>query len=233
SSDVLSKHGFSTLEKAQKHVQQKYANLADGLFEKHVSHRIRICPSDVYNNPDLYLKPGDHIQRRLDAFFPFANHEGVYLGERKVAHINTESSTATGITVLTEKRLADARVDSFETFGATKEVRIIVHCIRRQSRDDICETAIRITKGKLLEEENYGKGKYNLLLQNCQHFASYCVLGIEWMSDKKQLFEKVVATLAVTGIAISLVYAVATRNDKIEDKDKQKSIRASKSNRDK
>ena len=74
------------------------------------------------------MKPGDHIQRRLDAVIPFANHEGVYLGEGQVAHINTETASAVAKTLISDKREACARIDPIERFVSSEdqEVRIIV-----------------------------------------------------------------------------------------------------------
>ena len=68
-----------------------------------------------------------------------------------------------------------------------------VHCIRRLPREVIWATARR------LASENFRYGQYNLFQQNCQHFASYCVLGIEWMSDKEPL----------QGVGVSLIYTLA------------------------
>ena len=56
------------------------------------------------------------------------NHEGVYLGEGFVAHINTETATAVAKTVLSDKRGAHARIDSLQRFVSSpdQEVRIVV-----------------------------------------------------------------------------------------------------------
>ena len=55
-----------------------------------------------------------------------------------------------------------------------------VRCIRPRSPKEICATAQR------LAEEQYEPGECKLLQQNCQLFASYCVHGVEWMSDAKE-----------------------------------------------
>uniref|UniRef100_A0AC34G011 Uncharacterized protein n=1 Tax=Panagrolaimus sp. ES5 TaxID=591445 RepID=A0AC34G011_9BILA len=73
----------------------------------HVSRRIRKLPSNAFSNPDKYLKPGDHIQRRLDGMVPFVNHEGVYIAMAK--------------TVLSDKREAHARIDTFQKFVSSEE----------------------------------------------------------------------------------------------------------------
>uniref|UniRef100_A0AC35FXS6 LRAT domain-containing protein n=1 Tax=Panagrolaimus sp. PS1159 TaxID=55785 RepID=A0AC35FXS6_9BILA len=207
-SDVLKKEQFLTLEGAQNFVREKHAKLEEGIFDAHVSHRIRKLPSDAFLNPDKYLKPGDHIQRRLDGCIPFINHEGIYIGDGQVCHINTETATAMAKTVLSDKREAHARIDKFQKFVSSEdqEVRILVHCLRRRSREDICSTARR------LAEERYRAGEYNLLQQNCQHFASYCVLGVEWMSDKEPLIEKAMFIGSIAAIIGGAAYAIFSRN---------------------
>ena len=79
-------------------------------------------------NPDAYLKPGDHIQRDLDAVIPFASHEGIYLGNGKVAHICTVDANANGFTVLSEKMKACARIHNLKEFiiHPRREIRVIV-----------------------------------------------------------------------------------------------------------
>jgi hypothetical protein len=44
-----------TLEGAQEFAREKHAKLEKGIFDVHVSHRIRKLPQDAYNNPDKYL----------------------------------------------------------------------------------------------------------------------------------------------------------------------------------
>lgn len=98
----------------------------------HVAYRVRKLPPDCVDNSAFYLKPGDHIQRRLDSAIPFANHEGIYLGNGKVAHINTENVTADGISVITEKNEACARIDKIDKFVTyhDQEIRIVVSTLR-------------------------------------------------------------------------------------------------------
>uniref|UniRef100_A0A914QP24 LRAT domain-containing protein n=1 Tax=Panagrolaimus davidi TaxID=227884 RepID=A0A914QP24_9BILA len=58
-----------------------------------------------------------------------------------------------------------------------QEVRIVVHCFRRRSRDEICQTA------RELVANNYRRNGYRLLRNNCQHFATLCVTGKEFLTD--------------------------------------------------
>ncbi|KAE9546101.1 hypothetical protein FO519_010687 [Halicephalobus sp. NKZ332] len=116
--------------------------------------------------------------------------------------------------MLFEKKKAYAKTDKIEDFVnfPNQEVRIIVHCLRRRSREDICETAKRLV-GK-----RYREGEYHFLQQNCQHFASYCVLGKEWMSDKDNLIEKgkVIGGIAAVVAAGAIIYAVFSESENYE-----------------
>uniref|UniRef100_A0A914Y2G7 LRAT domain-containing protein n=1 Tax=Panagrolaimus superbus TaxID=310955 RepID=A0A914Y2G7_9BILA len=198
-------------------VSNEYGVYSDGsnnlksLYFSNYSYRIRKLPSDVIENFEEYLKPGDHIQRNLDGCLPFANHEGVYIGDGMIAHINTEKSTTMTKTLLTEKFEAHARIDPFQGFPSPKnqEIRIVVHCLRRKSRTDICATAHRLADNDVTPEERYYTGEYNFLRQNCQHFASYCVLRIQRMSDNGPIVKRAIigaANLIGSGVAEKLFF---------------------------
>uniref|UniRef100_A0AC34RTL1 LRAT domain-containing protein n=1 Tax=Panagrolaimus sp. JU765 TaxID=591449 RepID=A0AC34RTL1_9BILA len=177
---VVERHTFFTPEGAIEYRNAKHAELSEGVFEG-MAFRIRKLPKDCLKYPDKYLFPGDYIQRYCAV--PFGNHEGVYMGNGKVAHINNESSTASAVTVISEKSEARAIVSSLKYFlvHPDQELRVIVHCFRRKRRQDICSTAYDLVRYE------YGKGQYNVLWKNFQHFASYCVLGEEYMSDEYKI----------------------------------------------
>ena len=82
-----------------------------------------------------------------------------------------------------------------------------------------------------LAEERYRSGEYNLLQQNCQHFASYCVLGVEWMSDKQPLLEKAMFGGAVLAIVGSAAYAFLTRNSRNDDSRERNEITSAETTR--
>uniref|UniRef100_A0AC34G4V1 LRAT domain-containing protein n=1 Tax=Panagrolaimus sp. ES5 TaxID=591445 RepID=A0AC34G4V1_9BILA len=115
------------------------------------------------------------------------NHDGIYLGNCKVAHIGAPSSISGGCsnsssnfkTSKEDKKEACARIVQFNEFvlSADQEVRIVVHSFRRKSRFEICEIA------KQLVAERYGYGQYDLFNKNCQHFVTLCVLGEERRTD--------------------------------------------------
>uniref|UniRef100_A0AC34QXE2 LRAT domain-containing protein n=1 Tax=Panagrolaimus sp. JU765 TaxID=591449 RepID=A0AC34QXE2_9BILA len=219
SEGVVSKNEFLTLEAAMSFRANKHAELSDGIFtDNEIAYRIRKLPADCIELPDKYLKPGDHIQRRLDMSLPFGNHEGVYIGNCKIAHINRESETADVQSIIGDKQEAHARIDKMDSFVTYRdqEIRVIVHCFRRRSREDIVETA------KRLAIEGHRHGEYHLLRQNCQHFAAYCVINLEYMSDKEELIQKGIIGATLVVAFGSAVYSFFHRND---EEEKRQTIR--------
>uniref|UniRef100_A0AC34QCF9 LRAT domain-containing protein n=1 Tax=Panagrolaimus sp. JU765 TaxID=591449 RepID=A0AC34QCF9_9BILA len=199
SDNVVERPTFFTLEAALEYRNEKHAQLSDGIFEG-MAFRIRKLPSDCLDYPHKYLFLGDHIQRRLDAAIPLGHHEGVYIGDGKVAHI----SIAPVISVLPDINEGRAIITSLEHFlvNLDQELGVVVHCFRRKMGQDICKTV------RELVNNQHGREQYRVFRQNCQHFASYCVLGEEYMSDKKGLIEKAVrvgaAAMAVAAVRVGL-----------------------------
>ena len=73
-----------------------------------------------------------------------------------------------------------------------------IHCFRRRSREQICK------KAQKLVDQRYGEKEYNLLLQNCQHFAGECAIEKKRMFDKDHLIE----VLVKCGIIVSGFLAI-------------------------
>uniref|UniRef100_A0AC34G9X9 LRAT domain-containing protein n=1 Tax=Panagrolaimus sp. ES5 TaxID=591445 RepID=A0AC34G9X9_9BILA len=181
---IVIKQDFLSRERASEYVCQSLQKYGNGEFTSdNYSFRVRPVSIDVHQNPDLFLKPGDHIQRNLNGIL--FSHDGIYLGNAKVAHIGAPSSISGGCssssfkTSKEDKKEACARIVQFKEFVLSddEEVRIVVHCFRRKSRFEICE------KAKQLVAERYGYGQYDLFNKNCQHFVTLCVLGEERRTD--------------------------------------------------
>jgi len=130
---------------------------------KHQSSEYRIwtvVPDDARKNPDKYFRPGDQINISRKHLY---RHEAVYLGNGRVIHVpNTKDPI---------------REDSFSAFLGDNPLRIAYfnYLIRPKTQDEILSTAKSLigTRG----------GDYSLILQNCQHFASFCVCGEELPTD--------------------------------------------------
>ena len=128
-------------------------------------------PDECKTDPDKYLKRGDHvyITRKCGIY----HHDAIYLGDKRVVHIFGEVS---------EKTNVKAKEDCWENFvGVDKDgsvpwfgtVYVIVYRLRTRSAEKIVSEALK------LASDSYGKGMYNFLSKNCQHFASYCCIGKE------------------------------------------------------
>jgi len=144
-------------------------------------------PDDCKENPGPYLKRGDHVQiSRKGGLY---HHAGVFLGNDRVIHIYDDNS----------KHCARAREDSWKNFvgvcddGSTSwfrsDVSVIIYRLRIRTPDEIVSAA------REMASESYGRGKYNFVLKNCQHFASFCCTGIEMSTDVHRPFETFISVL--------------------------------------
>lgn len=126
---VVIKEDFLTREGALTYIYQNIKKYKNGEFEQY-AFRVRSVSMAVHQNPDLYLKPGDHIQRNLDVkmFKSFLNHDGIYLGNKQVAHIYSESCANYKKSSPGKKNDARAMITSFSKFvlSEDQEVRIVV-----------------------------------------------------------------------------------------------------------
>jgi hypothetical protein len=139
-------------------------------------------PNDVKTNPSNYLTPGDYVMilRKLVSY----NHHAIYAGKGedgkdKVIHIFNEEKKDIQENkkkdspidhLIQVKREAYVRMDDWSRFYGDKETKCYKRCFlfKHKTNEEILKTAI--------EEmyENTRKGKYNLLKENCRHFATYC-----------------------------------------------------------
>uniref|UniRef100_A0A914QD08 LRAT domain-containing protein n=1 Tax=Panagrolaimus davidi TaxID=227884 RepID=A0A914QD08_9BILA len=176
---VIFSDDFLTRERASNFVNEKLRKYSNGEFDTD-AFRVRVLPMDVHQNPDRYLQPGDHIQRDMLGVLPIS-HDGVYLGNGEVADISGTSNNggSSSSSSSSNSDNAKARNVSFRAFALSKnqEIRIIVHCFRRYSGVDIC------TRARSFVTVNYGNGQYNFFTKNCQHFATLCVTGKEFLTE--------------------------------------------------
>jgi hypothetical protein len=152
-------------------------------------------PEDVKNNPDLYLKPGDHvlIERKTRYY-----HHAIYIGNnvkgetKQIIHIYNPKITD-------ENLKPDIKIDSSvrqDNWARLYESDVIKVCIRNVFFKIKCKKEIILTARKALNSE---KGKYRLLSHNCHTFANYCVTDIVVDSEIKfrvdALMKKISETL--------------------------------------
>ena len=95
------------------------------------------------------LETGSHIKTKR----MFYEHHGIYIGEGLVIHYAFDGR----------------RVDTMEKFSRGEPVKKVPHSDSPYTGDEIRERAF----SRLGEEE------YDLVLNNCEHFANWCCMGEE------------------------------------------------------
>jgi hypothetical protein len=99
---------------------------------------------------------GAHIfvcQKRLGIKY---QHHGIYIGDNRVIHF------------LGGKGVCETSLERFCRSSRNKCYGVL-HSTRRGTRDKVVKRAKKAKK-----EQNF---KYNLLVENCEHFANYCRSG--------------------------------------------------------
>jgi hypothetical protein len=124
---------------------------------------------------------GDHIRAGLPGR---PHHDGIYLGDGSVIHLvgtTGEGKTGARVQIGTLAQFADGRPVSVRHYASSQDPEAVI--ARAMSR--------------------LGEGNYNLIFNNCQHFARWCATG-------DHLSEQVNSAVAVTGtIATPLIAAAA------------------------
>ena len=100
------------------------------------------------------LKAGDHL---ITERFGYTHH-GIYLGKNKVIHY---SGLAAGL------RAGPVEVTDLIVFSQGKRTYVQQHESRKFSH----RQTIKRARSRLSED------KYNLLLNNCEHFINWCIYG--------------------------------------------------------
>ena len=130
--DIFKIKDFDNEKAALKYIGQKMEDLTKGDFDKNITFRVRKVPKGFLEKPDEYLLPGDHIQcfliETLGHIINEGNHEGIYLGDGLVAHINTEDKTAGLIGRFWRKQEAHGTIDTLEDFltDPNDDLRVVV-----------------------------------------------------------------------------------------------------------
>lgn len=157
------------------------------------------------DNPDEYIRPLDIVLRKISSL---TNHVGIYLGNKKVCHISDRevqskleknlirnddeinvsdlilnflsSSSSSG----QDWKSLKARIDDWEIFLDNREEVFYHHPIIPSKHPALIIKHLR----KSLEND-YGKNKYDLMGNNCEHFANLIVHGINFSSQVSNYFK--------------------------------------------
>ena len=123
---------------------------------------------------DLY--PGAHIRAKVNSFY----HHGIYIGNDEVVQFGLP----------------------FEMYKNNDEVKVLRSNISEFcGNNDFIEVYVyskKELKQKYSDEEiiknalsHVGEGGYNILRNNCEHFANYCVFGVKKSEQIDNVYDDV------------------------------------------
>ena len=124
--------------------------------------------------------PGDHIKVFRIGPTPYWHH-GIYLGDNSVIHFTGENA---------EKSEASIKKTSLEIFCRGSEPEVVEYA-RSKPAKEVIKTA----------ESLIGNKDYNLIWNNCEHFARYCKTG-EKESEQVKDATATAAGLVATGSGV-------------------------------
>lgn len=124
---------------------------------------------------------GAHIRVRMSDFY----HHGIYIGDDEVVQFGLPSdvySDASKIRVM-RSPLKDfcGTASFFEVYCYSKKEKKL-----KRADDDIVKTAL----------SKVGEGNYNIINNNCEHFASFCVFGKSSSPQIDQIYSDVAKFLS-------------------------------------
>lgn len=106
-------------------------------------------------------KRGDHIRTKRTCYY----HHGIYVSDREVIHYNSRGGNSDN---LVDAEVIDTTLKEFLR-GGECEVRVYTE---REKR------TIRPVEGTVgFARSCIGKGGYDLVFNNCEHFANRCTFG--------------------------------------------------------
>ena len=118
------------------------------------------------------LIPGDMI--RVDAGRYY--HIGIYIGNEQVIHFAGPEPN-----LLTDASVAKIRQDSLDHFAMGRPIEVREYSIREKIKKRSGRKIISIAQSHL------GEGGYDIIYNNCEHFANLCVFGVAFSSQIAQM----------------------------------------------
>lgn len=118
---------------------------------------------------------GDHIRVKSKQLY----HHGIYIGNDEVVEFGHPFDMYQDHSLI---KVMKSKVEDFLN-GGFLEVRIYTkkELKKKFSNDLIIERAL----------SKIGEGDYNLLYNNCEHFANFCVFGIKESKQVDNIHEKI------------------------------------------
>ena len=135
------------------------------------------------------MEKGDHL---ISARIGYSHH-GIYIGRNKVIHYSGSSlgRNAKGVIEIVD----------LETFCQSNGYTIQTYPFRTYSR----EISIDRAKSRL------GEDWYNVLLNNCEHFVTWCIQGVHHSQQTSELIDA--AVLSVVPACLIAAKVIAMRHD--------------------
>ena len=109
------------------------------------------------------MKRGDHIKANRLVY----THHGVYIGDGWVIHYAGE-----GWAQLDDVKTPRVQRDRLSTFRGDSKATVVQH-----PNPAPPDTVVKRAKSRLGEED------YDLIWNNCEHFATACVTGVGWSNQ--------------------------------------------------
>lgn len=122
------------------------------------------------NTQNTSINIGEHLVSPRIGY----THHGLYIGNGEVIHY---SGFANGYSN------GEIAIATLEEFANGRGIRIKAHPLRRHNADTSVERAI----------SRLGEDWYNVLLNNCEHFVTWCIEGFHSSSQVNQMIAAVAA----------------------------------------
>ncbi len=119
--------------------------------------------------------PGDHIRVKVNGYY----HHGIYIGNDEVVEFGHPFDMYQDHS---EIRVIKSKVEEFLNGGFLE--------VRQYSKKEL-KTKFSYEKTIELALDKLGEGDYNLLYNNCEHFANFCVFGIKESKQVENIHEKI------------------------------------------
>jgi hypothetical protein len=113
---------------------------------------------------DYLFKPGQILLVHKIVYY----HACVYLGKGEIIHVENTRNSSDNASAMSRR----FKIDTFKSFiGNWKRIKIIEVAFLLMSDEEIKERA------KMLNKESF---RYDLVEENCEHLAFYCVTGFKY-----------------------------------------------------
>lgn len=119
-------------------------------------------------------------------------HYGVYVGNNEVVHFSADKENR-----ISAKK-AFIQKTTLSDFSEKGNLQAEI-----PADNSMCFPPNEVVK-RALSNVGKGKGEYNLVFNNCEHFANWCKYGTKISNQVKNVV-KIVATLAVTATVVTSV----------------------------